>query len=184
MGDKAITTLKGRAMEFRVRTSSETKVHSLRTRLSLLAGLSLRTGLSYPVSLVARQAWFKDPGPGQAETPNRTFLSWVKWFLSGFLRNTLFSNPVAILRGIIKMHAEKFSHDQTSNKKWQWHDFLSRWDTGHLFHQIEQAVVSEGNHVSLSAGSQGLRDSASLAVVACAFLTCSVFLIPGKSEAI
>lgn len=69
MGDKAITTLKGRAMEFRVRTSSETKVHSLRTRLSL------RTELSYPVSLVARQAWFKDPGPGQAETPNRTFLS-------------------------------------------------------------------------------------------------------------
>lgn len=123
----------GHGMEFRVRTSSEMKVHSLRTRLSLLTGLSLRTGLSYPVSLVARQAWIKDPGLGQAETPNRTFLSWVKWFLSGFLRNTLFNNPVAILRGIIKMHAEKFSHDQTSNKKWQWHDFLSRWDIGHLF---------------------------------------------------
>ena len=117
----------GHGMEFRVRTSSAMKVHSLRTRLSL------RTGLSYPVSLAARQAWFKDPGPGQAETPNRPFLSWVKWFPSGFLRNTLFSNPVAILRGIIKMHAEKLSHDQTSNKKWQWHDFLSRWDTGHLF---------------------------------------------------
>lgn len=39
-------------------------------------------------------------------------------FCQGF-SEILFSNPVAILRGIIKMDAEKFSHDQTSNKKWQ-----------------------------------------------------------------
>ena len=51
-------------------------------------------------------------------------------------------------------------------------------------HQIELAIVSEGNHVNMSAGSQGLRDSASLVVVACAFLTCLVFLFPGKSEVI
>ena len=64
MGDKAITTLKGSAW------NGVQSQNIVRNEAPLP-----RTGLSHTASLGARQAWFKDTGLGQAETPNRSFLS-------------------------------------------------------------------------------------------------------------
>jgi hypothetical protein len=60
-------------------------------------------------------------GLAQAETPKSMLLFGVMFCLSELLRDTLLSDDLVMLMGIIKMNAEGFSHD-----------FLSQQHTAHL----------------------------------------------------